>query len=647
LQISLKTRLSLSIVALVMGVVIALSALNLYSVATAKFGDLEERATTAALQVQSLLLQRIGERTTGKPVPATLKDQKALWADVVATDEELSTLLSDTMASSHTILEIEVAGETGRILASSNPSSVGRTIQKLPSLGAWVKKEPWAQLAEIFTERLNYEVVLPLGVPGEESAVFRIQVIISSVLLRNSLAPQVDSLTKAVIVSILAAILLAVIASKIAFRPLARIGDAIDRMARGEFRSDTGEETKESKEVAAVQSKLNVLGQQFRGAREDAVELRGNIGQLLERLEGAVLLFDKNDRLIMAGSAVENRLGRGRWELMGRPLSELFPTATPLGAAVQLAVQFRRPLKDRPFAFERDGQSPAQVLASVELLEDFPRRDKLGTLITLRDAETRSQLQSQLDISTRLAAISRLTGGVAHEIKNPLNAIALHLEVLKAKTGDAGPEAEKVIRIIASEIARLDRVVKTFLDFNKPVELKRREISLSQIAREVAALVQPEGRKRSVQVAVEAEEEALMRGDFDLIKQAVLNVVMNGVEAMKTSGRVTIRVEKAAEDCVIGVSDEGAGIPPEIREKIFNLYFTTKGKGSGIGLAMTFRVVQLHGGTIDFSSELQKGTTFWLRFPAIAGGSGSGAETPAAKPEQSSGDADSGLKTRA
>ena len=261
---SLKTRLSLLIVALVAGVVIVLSVLYLHSIATARFGDLLERTTTAALQVQSFLLQRIGEQSASvQPQPANLDETKALWHRIVRQDQELPGLLEGTMASTHTILEIEVAGEGGTILASSNPTSVGRRLQNLPSLAEWSRKTPWKQLGEVLTHGRNYEVSIPLVVEGQERPVFRIQVILSSVLLRNELMPQVRQLVKLVLLSLGIAILLAIAVSNLAFRPLSRIGDAIDRIARGEFSREP--EGKESKEYAAVQSKLNVLGQQFRG----------------------------------------------------------------------------------------------------------------------------------------------------------------------------------------------------------------------------------------------------------------------------------------------------------------------------------------------------------------------------------------------
>jgi len=113
---------------------------------------------------------------------------------------------------------------------------------------------------------------------------------------------------------------------------------------------------------------------------------------------------------------------------------------------------------------------------------------------------------------------------------------------------------------------------------------------------------------------------ALMRGDADLLKQAILNLVTNALEAMKNDGKtggvLHLKVERTGDSVSVEIADNGPGIPPEVRDKVFQLYFTTKERGSGIGLAMTYRAVQLHNGTVDFTSELGRGTTFRLQFPA-------------------------------
>jgi signal transduction histidine kinase len=241
-------------------------------------------------------------------------------------------------------------------------------------------------------------------------------------------------------------------------------------------------------------------------------------------------------------------------------------------------------------------------------------------MVTIRDAETRLKIESQLQVSQRLAAIGRLTGGVAHEIKNPLNAISVHLEILKSKL--AGVEvADDIdsIAVIGRELARLDRVVKTFLDFTKPVELHMAEVDLVPMLRELTLLVAPQADRLKIGVDVECGlDRGVIHGDRDLLSQAVLNVAMNGIEAMPRGGRIRIQLSQEDDTYVLAVADEGDGIPANVRNKIFNLYFTTKERGSGIGLAATFRIVQLHNATIEFASEVGQGTTFTFRFPAAS-----------------------------
>jgi signal transduction histidine kinase len=148
------------------------------------------------------------------------------------------------------------------------------------------------------------------------------------------------------------------------------------------------------------------------------------------------------------------------------------------------------------------------------------------------------------------------------------------------------------------------------------VELKMSEMPLDSFVNEIVELARPQATANGIQIQVRQETEgAAIRVDLDLMKQAILNIVVNAIEAMPKGGELRFESAIREEEAEIRISDTGSGIPPELREKIFRLYFTTKKEGSGIGLAMTFRIVQLHDGTIDFSSEPGKGTTFVLRLP--------------------------------
>ena len=134
--------------------------------------------------------------------------------------------------------------------------------------------------------------------------------------------------------------------------------------------------------------------------------------------------------------------------------------------------------------------------------------------------------------------------------------------------------------------------------------------------REIVELARPQAEPPKIRVKVGQEADGVeVRVDRDLLKQAVLNMVVNAMQAMPEGGELRFEASASEDTAEIRISDTGAGIPPELREKIFRLYFTTKKEGSGIGLAMTFRIVQLHDGTIDFTSEPGKGTTFLIRLP--------------------------------
>ena len=614
---SVKSRLRLSIIAMVVIVVVALSILHVRSVVEARFEDSFNLASIGATQIESFILQIVDEQTARRnPPPATLDEVKRTWTEIVELDAGLAVLLQKLTGNSPAMVEVLVSGAGDRVLSASIPSRKGQKVRSRPSLEEFNRLPWWRKLEDVLTASRDYEVAKPLGVSGEEEPVFTVRVVLSSVLMRAEILPSLRTLALVSAISLVLSVLLAMLAAKIAFRPLARIGDAIDRISRGELTVKGQRNSGESSEVSAVESKLSVLGEQFRGERADREQLQANVDRLLERLEEAVLLFGPDDKLLVAGRAAKRLLG-GRWEWMGSSVDEVFPASSDLGALVQSAVRLNQTVTDRVVKFDRPDSASIQMVVNVEVVEDFGTHQRRGTMVTLRDAGPRRQIESRLGVASRLASISRLTSGAAHEIKNPLNSIALHLEVLKTKLDGAGAETEGEIEVISREITRLDRVVKSFLDFTRPIEPTMVRMDLAKLVDDVAALVAPDAERRQVSIKTSRDDSPVwIRGDKDLLTQALLNVVVNGVDAMPEGGRLEISTTSVEEGPQVAIRDQGGGISEEIRDKIYNLYFTTKGEGSGIGLAMTFRVVQLHGGTIGFETWPGKGTEFLLRFSA-------------------------------
>lgn len=612
---SVKNRLRFSIIALVVIVVVVLSILHIRSVVEARFEDSFNLASIGATQVESFILQIVDEQTARRdPPPTTIEEVKRVWIEIVERDDGLAVVLQKLTGNSPAMVEVLVSGAGDRVLSASIPSRKGQKIRVRASLEDFNRQPWWRKLEDVLGASRDYEVTKPLGISGEEDAIFAVRVVLSSVLMRAEILPSLRNLALVSAISLVFSVLLAMLAAKIAFRPLARIGEVIDRISRGEPVVEKQRRIDESSEVSAVESKLSVLGEQFRGERAGREQLQANVDRLLDRLDEAVLLFGPDDKLLMAGRAAQRLLG-GRWEWMGSSVDEVFPASSDLGALVQSAVRLNQMVSDRVVTYDRADSAAVQMVVNVEVVEDFVTHERRGTMVTLRDAGPRRQIESRLDLASRLAAISRLTSGAAHEIKNPLNSIALHLEVLKTKLEGAGVETESEIDVISREITRLDRVVKSFLDFTRPIEPTMVPMDLAKLVEDVAALVVPDAEGRRVRITTNRDESpAWIRGDKDLLTQAFLNVVVNGVEAMPEGGRLEISTTSLKDGPQVIIRDHGDGIPEDIRDKIYNLYFTTKGQGSGIGLAMTFRVVQLHGGTIGFETWPGNGTEFRLRF---------------------------------
>jgi len=190
--------------------------------------------------------------------------------------------------------------------------------------------------------------------------------------------------------------------------------------------------------------------------------------------------------------------------------------------------------------------------------------------------------------------------------------------LLRQKLESPDADSARHLNVIGSEIRRLDRVVQTLVDFTRPMELKLAEQDLRRLIDEVTSLASPDAEKHGVHIVRRLSETMLpVKVDADLIKQALLNIMINGMQAMPDGGDLTITTRHEGNEAIVEVSDEGSGIPRDIQDKIFNLYFTTKKGGSGIGLPMAYRVVQLHNGAMTFASAPGTGTTFRFSFPMV------------------------------
>jgi signal transduction histidine kinase len=351
----------------------------------------------------------------------------------------------------------------------------------------------------------------------------------------------------------------------------------------------------------------------------------------MDNLEDAVALFSPRGELIFCNKAMST--------LQLRALDSL-PRDHPVKQIVERTLAGRKP--QGPVSISGlDPADTAERLLVTHAIEDTGGRF-LGAMLVARNIGYLSQVHSTLNYSRKLAALGRLMAGVAHEVKNPLNAMTIHLELLKQKLSrqpvgavaalgpnpsrriagpDGGsaplPDVTKHVDIIGKEIRRLDEVLNGFLKFARPDELKLQPVHLAALISDIQTSVAPEAERRHITMKVECPDSLPeINADPGMLSQALLNLALNACQAMPDGGTLKLACHATSRRRVeVDVEDTGVGIPPEHLGRIFDLYFTTKEQGSGIGLSMVYRIVQLHDGEVEVQSTPGRGTRFRLIFP--------------------------------
>jgi PAS domain S-box-containing protein len=609
MQLSLKTKLTLATALLVLAVVTLISALYVGRLTHQVIRQADDRAQFVAQQVFHAAQQALSDAAERGEAPAS-SSPTALREYVrrsLLASAGLNTLMESSVGFSRTIYEITVSDYQNTALLSSDPSLPGQVVMPRASFNTVVNAPFLDQLRTLYGSPGVYEVNLPFNLGGKPYGAVRIG--ISSALLRNEVSPSLNSAAWVGLAAVVLSTLFVAALSQVLLAPLRRISAQLDQISAGEFdlkpiaRGD---------ELGQVSTKITRIGQQLRDVREIFSTLRENLNQIMTGLEDGILLFNAEGRAVLVSPSAEKFLGAKADAVLGQRISEAFPPGHPLQQALGIQGDQLEPTEGAEVRLDSE-EGPRRVGASVQLITENGAR--MGTLLTLRDVESFERIGSQLLVSERLAAMGRVTAGVAHEVKNPLNAMRVWLEILKA-TLPSEAEPQQAVKVLDSEIDRLDRVVKTFLDFTRPVELKLEETRLAELLGEVLELARPQIEAAHVEVTAELPQNFPPASvDRQLIKQAVLNLTLNACEAMSQGGHLTLGLRRRGDMAEVTVADTGPGIPAENQKKVFQLFFTTQPGGTGMGLATCFRIVQLHNGSIDFTSEVGRGTTFRMELP--------------------------------
>jgi PAS domain S-box-containing protein len=618
MQLRLRTKLTLVMTGLVLLVAAVLSGVFAAQLLDQLLQSTSKRANDIADQLfpQAQLAVSVAGDQGLRPASDSPEDTRDYVRRAFEISEGLRTQLK-AAKQNPLIYEVSITDSAGMALISTDETLPGKLLPRRAPLSQLVQRNFLHQVKVLMGPSKVFELDYPFTKGGQPFG--EVRVVLNAGLLLNEIAPSLWTSGTIVLLAVVVSTLLAAIVSGATLAPLRDIAKQLDRISAGQYDAPSPDVKGfggSGDELGVVSRKITQVGQQLRGVHEIFSTMRENMNSVMAGLEDGLLLFTRDARAVMISPAAEKFLGGSAGQFLGRRVTEIFPMGHPLRDALRIESD---ELSEVAAETELEtSEGPRRVSVSVQAIQEDGER--MGALVTLRDLDSLESINTQLQVSERLAALGRITAGVAHEVKNPLNSMRLWLENLKESLPpDHDSASQQAVQVLDKEIDRLDAVVKRFLDFTRPMDIHLEATQLARLLREVLEIAQPQLQKANIHLAqllpIDVPEVYVDRA---LLKQAVLNLVLNAAEAMPNGGQLRLVLSRRGEMAEISVGDTGKGIPPENRQKIFQLFFTTRPGGSGIGLASTFRIVQLHNGSIDFTSEVGRGTTFRIELPLAA-----------------------------
>ena len=600
---SIKAKQVAGVTTLVLVIVAVLSAYHLTTLARS---SIEETALRGELLARAVF-QRAREIA---PPPGTD------LAEALREDGGLRSILESTMAYSSNVTYAAIVDVNGIAIAHGFRPLEGQAIAAEEDLAPLVEAGPVDQWLAIFSDR-TFEVRQPMLAGDAEFGSIRIGV--SMLLIRDELEEALQAAGGSILAALIISSIVAVVLAQWMLRPIHVIQSGLTRLGRGELDVSLDLPGEEFRDLG---SSFEAVSAQLSAVRAKPLPSAStDLESVMENLEDAVALFSPAGEAIFTNAAM-------------KALLEEHGDSPAMRNLIDQTLAGRKSVGPVPIRTEAPGDStdaPPEHLLMSHAIEDGAGRF-LGAMLVARNLGYLSHVQSTINYSRKLAALGRLMAGVAHEVKNPLNAMTIHLELLKQKlealqAAHAGlpprpvpaqnVDMNKHVNVISQEIQRLDEVMMGFLKFARPDELKLQPVQLNDLVSDVVTTVGPEADRFNVAIKLECPPTLPeINADPGMLRQAILNLALNACQAMPDGGTLRIACRANSRKGVeVDVEDSGVGIPPENLSRIFELYFTTKEKGSGIGLSMVYRIVQLHDGEVEVQSTPGSGTRFRLIFP--------------------------------
>ena len=617
MRLSLKTKQVAGVTLIVAMAMTVVNALYLARIARISLEESQKRGELLARGVY----QAATEAARPEALQASLKESRAVRV-----------LAEAGMAYSENVTYVVITDPEGHAIVHSTPSLEGEMVAPAEQLSAVIAAGTLAHLRAIYSDRM-FEVrdtLLFEEGNGEARPFGFIRVGLSMLLVRENLREEMEPTLLTLLGTVLLALVVATSFAQWLLRPIHVLRSGLTRLGQGEFGVKLELEGSDE-EFADLGKSFNTLSAELSAARTSQSDHPARLESVVDRLEDAVAIVSATGEVMFANRGMRELLGDSAQGVM-------LPATHPLRAPLDRALQQRESEGPVSLSLPMVSGQEADFLINVHPISD--RRGRfIGAMLMARNVAYLTQVQSTIRYSRKVAALSRLLAGVAHEVKNPLNAMTIHLELLKQKLSVAQarraavdaqgsvataegvrldvPGVLKHTGVISDEIKRLDNVVQGFLKFTRPEELALAPVALHAVCDDVARVIEPEAHAQGVEVRNSCGTDVpAVYADRGMLRQAIMNLALNAVQAMPGGGTLTFETHRMPGRMVeLAVRDTGEGIPPDHLARIFDLYFTTKHEGSGIGLSMVYRTVHLHDGTIEVESTLGHGTTFRLTLP--------------------------------
>jgi len=533
---------------------------------------------------------RVALAQGGSDVPGALRNS-----------DSLRKLLDSTVAFGPAVVAAQIVGSDGIVIVAANGDGEGKPELTLPSVtelqdqaSRWLL---FTSLPSLLTAKV-YEARRRVEINGQPAATISIGVTTALIADRARHLLLVIVATAGVVLA--AAMLAVVLISNRILEQLAILTHGFEQLAAGKSPSEVT--VSGVSELSTLAEKFNELSRQVRADRSRLDSAHTHLFDVVRTIQDAVVLLDTNGVVLFANREAQERLAPGNGSLEGASLSSALDPGHPLLTLVQSTLAGTE-ARDVPLTL------PAGGTYLVSFFRLGRERVPAGLLIVLRDLGPVIELESALDSTNRLARLGTLISGLAHQLRSPLNGMNMRLELLRHEAGEAG---SKHIDKLRREVTRLDEAVETLLRFMRPEQLQLADFDANELLKELGARIN--GEKIKVEYELDPALPSV-RADRGLISEAVSNLITNAEQAMPDGGSMTLSSKSQGSAVELVIADRGPGIDGEHLDRIFDLYFTTKAGGSGLGLPFALRAIELNGGKIAIDSELGQGTTCKVTIP--------------------------------